>query len=222
MTHLREVRLLLRHREVLRKVCKIFFTPRDASVYLVPYAAKRRFYYGSRTLPEAVIEETFPFTSGAVASEEPHLSVHETGRIHVYAGKKPIAGPLQIPRLSTLRGEHVATVTADTFDALAVHSGSLRTAGSALDQIILADNAAESGRFALYINGQEPHFQGGKCWLIFTLRRPTLRSPMFVGIKAIPQFSLSPGPGRGIVVIAGWDPTRPPSAALDFLYIRGE
>lgn len=66
MAQLREVRLLLHHRNVLRKVCKVFFTRQDASVYLVPYAAGKRFYYGSRSLPEAVLRETFNFEAGLV------------------------------------------------------------------------------------------------------------------------------------------------------------
>lgn len=217
MPDLRQVRLLLDHRQVLRKICKISFTANDASIYVIPYASERRFYYGGRNMPEATLEDTFDFTAGIAAGREPHLSIHETGCVRMYAQGEPVAGPLQIPHLATLRGEHVASVTADTFDALAVHGDPPRTSGSEIDHVIPADDAVESGCLAVYVNGLEPEFSGGRCRLTFSLQRPSLQNLLHVGVKVISQASLSTGPGRGISVIAGWDPSRPEGAEQDYL-----
>ena len=220
MTSVRELRILIKHRGMLRQVCKFAFSRSDASLYLFPYAAQGRYYYGSRSLGEKQAQDTFDFTAGFVEDKVPKLSIHETGQVHIFAGKER-AGPLQIPPLETLRGQHVATVVPDAFVALKPFLGVPRESGPELDHVIPADDLVETGRLAIYVNGAAPAFDAANCRLTLSLRRPTLARPLNVGIKAIPQAPLDADTFEGVTVIAGWDPTLPKDAALDFLYVRG-
>jgi hypothetical protein len=55
------------------------------SVYLVPYAAERRYYAGSVQVPEHEVSSTFGYRGGVELRREPKLSIHETGQVHVQA-----------------------------------------------------------------------------------------------------------------------------------------
>jgi hypothetical protein len=220
LTSVREVRILIKHRGMLRQVCKLAFSQIDASLYLFPYAAQGRYYYGSRSLGEKQMQDTFDFTAGFVEDMVPKLSIHETGQVHVFAGKER-AGPLQIPPLETLLGQHVATVVPDAFVALKPFLGAPRETGSELDHVIPAADVVENGRLAIYVNGAAPAFDVANCRLTLTLSRPTLARPLHIGIKAIPQAPLGGDTYEGVTVIAGWDPTLSNDAPMDFLYVRG-
>lgn len=116
----------------------------------------------------------------------------------------------------------MATVCFDRFEGLTVFTGSTFNFGPKQDQVIPIEDGVESGRLALFINASEPAFECGPCWLTLTLRRPTLRSPLFVGVRAIPQASLGEPFRAGVTVIAGWNPTFDRLAQQDYLYLRGE
>ena len=217
--NLRELRLLVRRRGVLLKTCKLVFSNRDASVYLVPYAAGRRYYAGSVQVPEHEVSTTFGYRAGVELRREPKLSIHETGQVHVQAHGSKLAVVNSVP-LASLRGEHMATVCLDEFDGLAPFGRAPRADGPERDFVFDIPDQLASGRFAVYINGAAPTF-AASCHLTFNLVRPTLPSPLFVGVRAIPQEKLG-DPGRtGVTVIAGWNPFTRPDQPLDHIYLRG-
>ena len=217
--NLRELRLVIRHRGQLKRLCKFVFTKNDASIYLVPYAATGRYCYGSRFLPEGRVEETFNFREQLTADTIPKLSLHERGQVHAYVGAHK-AGPLTVPALSTLSGQHVASVSADAFAGLPRLESTPRGHGARRDLLIPVDDGVESGRIAICVNGAEPVF-AVESHLYFTLTRPHLQRPVYVGLAPLGQRPLGETGGRGVTVIAGWDPIRP-AGDTDFLYIRGE
>ena len=77
---LEKLRLLVGTREDPRRVCKLVLTANDASIYVIPYAANRRFYCGGRTLGEMQTEDTFDFTAGTAADQEPSCLSMSPGR----------------------------------------------------------------------------------------------------------------------------------------------
>ncbi len=218
---IRELRLLAQRGTGLLRLCKLIFTANDASIYVVPYAANRRFFCGSQSMPEREISQTWCYVDGVSSDREPKLSLHESGQVHVLAGDTRV-GPLQTSPLASLRGQHVATVCFDRFDGLSPFQAVPASSGPERDQVIPVDAGVQSGRFALYVNGAEPSFAGGDCWFTVTLTRPTLTSALYLGVKAIPQAPLGEPPRAGVTALAGWNPLLSESARQDFLWLRGE
>lgn len=221
MRCLREVRILVNYEGSLRSFCKLAFVQRDASLYLFPYAAHGKYFYGRRSMAEHQVEDTFDYTEQDSADQIPKLSIHESGRVHVRVGAQT-AGPVHIPPLADLRGEHVATVTVDAFDGLPLFRGVLCESGECIDYMIHVASGVRSGRLVFYVNGRKPVF-GYRCRLAFMLRRASLQSPLYVGIAALSQVPLGGSQGTpGVTVIAGFDPTKQLDSEADYLYIRGQ
>lgn len=220
-SNLRELRLLGNRKGALLRFCKLIFSQTDASIYLIPYAAKRRFFCGSQSMPEKEITKQFDYTDGVDTDREPKLSLHESGQTHVLAAGSRV-GPLYASPLENLKGQHVATVCFDQFDGLAPFTGTVSEAGTEQDRALVIEDGVESGRLAVFINAEEPAFQCGPCWITLTLRRPTLKKPLYVGVRAISQARIAEQHRSGVTVIAGWNPTLGQLAHQDYLYLRGE
>lgn len=90
MPSLREIRFLLEYNNSLRKVCKIFFSSKDASLYLTPYAFANEYYYGEEKIPEGKEKLTFNYTDGLKSKSTPKLSIHYSRQIHVDGDEKSL------------------------------------------------------------------------------------------------------------------------------------
>lgn len=221
MSNIREVRFLIRTNNALRKMCKLAFSDKDASLYLFPYSKSGNYYYGSKSNSKNEIEYKFDFTEDIFEEKTPKLSIHEKGQVHVQVNKNR-AGPLFIPHLSTLRGEHIASVTPDSFEGLPIHTDKIRNTGSEIDHIIEAPANLKNGRFLIYANGFEPRFQSVQHNFVITLERPSIPRPLYFGILTRGQAILGEPTSKGVNIISGWDPTKSQENGFDFLYIRGE
>ena len=73
------------------------------------------------------------------------------------------------------------------------------------------------------INGADQSFDD-ECPVIFTLTRPTLKQPLYFGIRLVGQEPLAKTPDKGgVLVVAGWDPTTAlTEAECPFVYVRGD
>lgn len=218
---LREVRFLVQWRNSLRKLCKIAFSSKDASLYLFPYALKGKYHYGKKTLQAQQEYLTFNFKKDIFDDQTPKLSIHESGQVHVFMGEKK-AGPLYIPPLDTLRGEHITTVSPDAFENLPLFEGKFKKEGSSIDNIIYVPDEAINDRLALYVNGFEPSFMCSDCPNTFTITRPTISRPLYLGIKPLGQRKICVDTTKGVTIIAGWNPLTLSDESVDFLFIRGE
>lgn len=221
MPDLRQIRVLIEHRGALLRLCKLSFTARDASIYLIPYARNRSYYYGGRTLAENQFKDTFDSAGGVSVNSEPHLSIHESGQVRIRANSGAVAGPVIIPPIAELRGQHVASVVVDRIQGLKPFGRFPKNRGSEIDHVIPADAQVSSARLALYVNGLKASFAVDTCRLIFTIRRSTLARPLYLGIKPLAQEPISQPEHAGVTIIAGWDPTKSSQAEQDYLYIRG-
>lgn len=217
-----EVRFLADYQGTLRKICKLRYSASDLSLYLVPYAPKGEYLYKQHKFPAQQTSDTFNFREGSIqANIEPHLTIHESGLVQVYSQGFAKAGPLWIPRLPTLSGGHLATVTPDAFESLPVHEGELRK-GRRVDRVIPVEAGADSGKLVFYVNGQAPIFAEKAPMLVIPHRRPTYNGTLFIGVRIQAQPRLGVDAQTGTTVIAGWNPNLPAELLNDFLYIRGE
>jgi hypothetical protein len=217
---LRELRLLAQRRGSLFRLCKLMFTKRDASIYVVPYARAQRYFSGSSEIAEHEVSSFLNAAEGIESDREPKLSIHESGQVHVHAAGAR-AGVVQSLPLAGFRGEHLATVCFDKFDGLPPYVGPVRTAGPEREFVFVVPDDVPSGRLAMYANAAEPKFARGQCLMTFTLVRPTLARPLFIGLHPISQAALGEPDRSGVTVIAGWDPATNATEALRYVYLRG-
>ena len=222
-THVREAQFLLQHEGQLRRFCKFVFSEADGSLYIVPYSAGGHFFYGGARMPEQQASHTFSYKEQLASSTAPKVSIHESGRVHVRIGEQG-TGPVYIPSLRDFRGEHLASIAADSIAGLPPFTRKPRLTGRDVDVIVNATSQfGPSIRFVIYANGAAPNFCGSCNW-VFSLLRPRLTNPLYFGIAPKGQQPLRSGEQQGVIVIAGWDPSTAsdPSRASDFLYLRAE
>jgi hypothetical protein len=213
-----EFQILVQVGSEVKRLCKFTFCKSDASIYLIPYATGGEYYFGGQRLPEHKASRSFGFTEQLSAATAPKVSIHESGRVHIRVGREQ-AGPLSIPPLGNLRGEHVATICVDRFDRLPTANRPPRKSGRAVDVTISVPDNVHSGRFPLYLNGAAPDFKSSNIQLYVRLSRPSLRAPLYLGIAPLEQKAVAdPRAKQGVTVICGWDPSNP----TDFLYLRGQ
>jgi hypothetical protein len=219
-TGVREIRVLAGKDGQLRRVCKLFFSSSDFSLYVVPYAPGGHYFFGSDSMEEHQVEKTFDFTAQLTSEDTPHVSIHGLGQVHI---KDPqvIAGPLRIPPLDSLTGQHIASISVDAFDDLAAFEGTPKAKGPEFDLVIPVDSGVRGGRLAIYVNGGDATFDfSGPTPPVVTLTRQGRE--LHVAVAPISQPVLGDPGRRGVTVIAGWDPRATADEPMAFLYLRGE
>jgi hypothetical protein len=221
VANLRAMRILIWYEGRLGRLCKFGFSRNDASLYVVGYGPQGRYHFGQHGFAEHERSTTFDASEdGESAEQPPHLSIHESGRVHIRSSSGQ-AGPLQVPPLSKWTGEHIATVNAVSFSGLAAHDREPKQTGAEQDLVFaMATPTQVSGRLALYINASKPEF-AMECKMHFTLWRPTLETPLYVGIAPLNNDRLGAEPG--VTVIGGWDPTTAlTTTPASFLYVNAK
>jgi hypothetical protein len=212
------VRVFVEYEGKLRRACEISLTNRDASVYLQPAAAQGIYHFGQGAFLPGEQSVTFNYKGQFSAAQEPHVSLHQSGQVHIRTRRGPKAGPLQIAALLELRGQHVATVSADTVHGFPEYRGDRENLHADFDRIVYVEDGLESGRFAIYLNGESPTFAAPQDRIAFTLtiQNAQLPRPLYLGLAPRGQLPLSDE--EGVVAIAGFDPD---GRGDDFLFLRG-
>ena len=205
-----EATLVVDFEDSLRRVGTIGWSQTDASLYIRGFGPKGEFNFGQSSIPAGQQSDTISIANQLPSTSVPHLSLHDSGQVHVKKRRQIVAGPMIIPRLADLRGEHAATITCVRFDALALLDREVRTEGERRDVVIRAERGLPSGRFVLYINGEANRFAVPRQpYVTLTLERPTLVRPLYVGIVIFGQERLDrEDEGSGVILISGWDPTK--------------
>ncbi|SRR6266508_1647 len=218
---IRQVRLHLEQRDgLLRKAAKLIFGS-DGSLYLVPYANRGEFYYGGRTFAAGQTDDPFNFREQIQADSQPKLSIHATGDVHIYANDQPKAGPVQIPPLADLLGEHVATVQFDSVSSVPEFQGKPRIEGDEVDLAFGVPPDVVSGALLVFANGVENSFRTERLQIAFQAEGPE-RAPIFFGVAAVEKDPLGDdGTPKGVNVIAGFDPLAGRDDPVEYLYLRG-
>ncbi len=221
MDRIEGVRFLARHRGKVRAVCLVVLSRSDGSFYVFPYSKSGQYFFGARGLAESKIDDTFDVGLQLSSSSLPKLSVHESGQVHIKdPGGQDKAGPLHIPPLASLRGEHVCSVSVDRLDSLPEYSPTIKKAGPKTDRLVHFSDSMESGRIVFMVNGTEPVFRTTNQTSLIQL---TCKAGLtvYLGLLAIEQDPLgNERDVKGISVIGGWDPTLAKNATIEYLYLR--
>lgn len=184
---LREVTIVVEYQGALWRVATIGWSQVDASLYVRAFGPLGQFRYGQSSIPSGQHQETITTDDQGSSTAVPHLSLHESGQVHVRKRSRTVAGPMFIPSLAELRGQHVATIQCIRFDRLAPFDGSPRADGDRRDIVIPAEPGVESGRLPIYVNGESKVFAPSRVPPVrFTLRRPTLNQPLHIGLGVVP------------------------------------
>ncbi len=219
-----EVNLLINWEGNIKRLGKITFRA-DASLYIWIYGKTGKYFYGLEDFPPGADSHTFDFSKNCTNSI-PHLSVHLSGQTHVrdHSCKKRgfLAGPVHLPHLSTFRGEHVASIVADDLQALPEFGEPIVNSDKRRDLVANVDSEVRSGRLIIFANALEPVFNCDKrpYLTIQNSGRGDRRvgPPIHYGIVALAQHPLGDGPGKGVLMLSGWNPTN-----LDrILYVRAQ
>ncbi len=205
-------------------LCEISVMPTDASVYIHPAEARGgQYYWGHETFAPGERTKEIGFRANG-SRDRPKVSIHQTGQVHLKDSTGTyLAGPVRIPPLIDLRGQHVATASADDFAALPPYDASTTTAGH--EHVITAEPGVASGRVCIYVNSDAPAFPRKvvQDLAVITMQRPNLPGPMYVGLAPRPQHPLGPTvalPDRGATVVFGFDPNLGIEAEQNLLYVR--
>ncbi len=153
-TKIKSIRLLVEYKDQLLKFCRIGISQSDASIYIIPYAPSGKYYSGTRKLmisndKNAGYKDKFNYMGQFIGEDAPKVSIHESGQIHIYVGKDRTKA-LNIPKLHTLKDEHIASVTAVAFSKLLVYSKEPKLTGKDRDIIIKVGSEVESGRILIF------------------------------------------------------------------------
>lgn len=212
---IREIRLHLESPEGLRRIAKVAFSRRDASIYLIPYGPRGEYFYGSRAMADGQTTDTFNFREQLWAESNPKLSIHETGQVHIYAAGRPRAGPLRIAPLRDLRGQHVATLRWDSVQTLSVYAKGPKITAPDIDVGFGVPDGVEAGALLIFANGAENRFLTG--YVHFGLQVSSREGPpIFFGIAAVAKETFSDG---GVTVLAGFDARKAGTGEADEFFV---
>lgn len=209
-----EARIIVQTPEQSRKICKMFFTQTDSSLYIHCYSTSREPYYGVRSIPAYSRGLTFNFKAGKFAPRCPKLSYHESGRVHLkLENDEESVEYIQSLPMKRLDGNHIVTIIANTLERFEEYSE--RARGPHV--LIQFPKRIETLKLTIWASaGQELKQYPFRV----NLRRPTL-SNVFFGIKAESQSPISQG-AVGLTVITGWDlEATAASRPAKFLYLQG-
>jgi hypothetical protein len=213
----RGVRVFIEHEGELRRACSLSVTNRDASVYLQPASKHHRYRYGVASIPPGKNEATFSVDGQLTAEDDPHVSLHQSGQVHIRTRGGPKAGPLHIPPLASLRGGHVASITSN-FAGFPLYAGQRENLHPDYDRLVSVDDGVKSGTLAIYVNGSSPDFAIASQRIAFTLTvgHATLARPLHIAVAPLAQAPL--GTVDAVAAIAGFQPD---GSDDDFLFLHG-
>lgn len=220
MGTVRECRFLIDLDGDYKKVCRLVFGTKDASLYLIPYGRQQRYLWGEGTFPGGAKSATFSHANPAGELATAKLSIHQSGQVHVKVveGDAYKAGPLQTKPLWEFRGEHLAGLTIDRLDTLP-SAGKIKPKPKSPELLLRSRDLQQTRRFAIYANGAEPRFDFPVKATV-TMNRVGLPSPLHVGITSFAQESLVEGEEGGVTIICGWNPDEEELAEQRVLWVR--
>jgi hypothetical protein len=219
---LRKLRLHLEQQEgVLRVAAQLVFTRRDASLYLVPYAARGEYFYGEQTFAPGQDKADIKFREQVSAKERPKLSIHTTGEVHIYASNAPKVGPVHIPPLREYRGEHLASVSWDRIDLVPLHTGKVSTTGEQRDYAFGVPEDIEAGDILIFANGVENRFLTEYVHFAIQAWGVEGTPPVYFGVTAVAQEPKGEAGDSGITVLGGFNARQSHEDEGKLLFLRG-
>jgi hypothetical protein len=94
-----------------KKICKLFFTAKDPSLYIHFYSKTKDYYYGSAHFPAGANKVDIRFKDGRKLNKPPKLSYHESGQVHFKLGEdKESVEMVHGTPLTRLNNKHIITI----------------------------------------------------------------------------------------------------------------
>jgi hypothetical protein len=220
MATVHDCRFLIQLQNDHKKVCRMVFGKKDASLYLIPYGRQQRYLWGEGTVPEGSTTATFSHANPVGDLKTAKLSIHQSGQVHVKTveGDVYVAGPLGTKPLWEFRGEHLAGLTVDHLDSLP-DAGKVKGKPKSPELVLRSQDLEHTRRFAIYANGAEPRFDFPVKATI-TMNRVGLPAPLHIGITSFAQEPLATGEEGGVTIICGWNPDKEEVAEQRILWVR--
>jgi hypothetical protein len=211
------VRLCLRdHEGIVRKIARLDWSNRDASLYITAYCPPGgRSFAGRFDMPPGVDSFTFDPTGQLEAGDiMPKMSLHESGLTKTeVAGKKTkfVTGQ----PIFHAAGGHVATIKTNKPDTLPVLTKKAKSGQYDLK----AEGGAEpwtSVRFPVSVHASPDDNLVHRFQIVF--QRPHLPTPVYVGIDIFGEYEPQ-NDADGVSVIGGWGPAMRPSQVSEVAFI---
>jgi hypothetical protein len=206
------IRILARRHDHLRRVAKIRWSSRDASIYILPYGPEGTL--GHVGVHDAVPPEgsfTFDFLSQG-AGMHPKLSLHQSGQVHAtcegYSTWPVFSAPLFSPG-----GGHIASIVCLNPEQLPEFATQPRGLPR-VDVVLDLPSRYTTMHVALFANIVEDRLP--ECPIRLRLIRPSMPMPLHIGIQFRGDNAASDGSGVG--VLGGWGPDASPIESIPLVY----
>jgi hypothetical protein len=216
---MREARFYLQQDSRVRALLRVEFG-RDLSFYLTPFAKQARYYWGEETLNRGEAGKSFAFHGQCSGVKAPRISFHESGQVHLKLGRN-LAGPLQIPCLTNLDGQHIATLTLDAICEAPMHVNELKDTHSIQNYRIPVSPDVKNIRLVMRV-AQHLHCLRNATACVLQIKDSLRKRHVLLGFEAIPQTPISERrDSPGVVVLGGWNPLLDKSESQTFYFVRG-
>lgn len=210
--------LYLRWRDHERTLCTVSCAEDEATLSLVPYAPDRTFFIGTKTFPTGEASVNIEISDHTPTIKKPHLTIHQSGDVHIHDNRGTRAGPIHIGRLSSLEGQHIASLEPDSIPELLDGQPSHRHGVKAREWPFVVPEEFERVTLAVCINGTEPMFHFPPR---YTLALPDSGRPgrsIHVGFSLLAKESFAQSFG---VNLSAWDESAARAGLeQDYLFAR--
>ncbi len=223
---IRKIRIILRHKNKNRALCKVAFSKSDSSIYIFPYGKTGRYFYGEQKIEEQMMSNKFSYVEQFSSENIPKLSFHQSGKVHVYYNRESIAGPIKTLPVTDWKGGHIATVTTDGLESAIEYKKELKRSGKERDIQVSCNPSLESIRLSIYCNESVQKFADETKFSI-KIKRPCLKNPIYFGFAFFPQINLGRNANEnekskgGITALAGWKPNTGKNK-MKFVFLRAQ
>ena len=146
--------------------------------------------------------------------------MHWSGSVHIHAADSPKAGPIKIPPLAELRGEHIAGVQFDHIERIPVFTRRTTTVGQKIDVAFGVPDDVSAGRLLIHANGEKNWFLTSHVHFAQRVVRDDGELVWF-GFSAAANDPMGDGTSGGVTVLAGFDARKGDDEDQAFLFLRG-
>ncbi|SDU47610.1 hypothetical protein SAMN04488563_2011 [Jiangella alkaliphila] len=212
----RSMRLVVRRSDgSFRKLARIYWTSRDASLYIQPYAptSRGRAYAGVSSTEVGQVDLTAQ-GSGA----EAYLSLHASGATHASCRRPSWRTPdIAGPSLFSTQRSHVATVQCFDVQSLPLLGGEPKGPPD-VDIVLVQRDEYPTVVVAVFVSADASRVAGDH--ITITMRRPGMEGPLHFGFRVRGANLPHDGAAGGAMVIGGWgvDADEASGDPLPFVY----
>ncbi len=193
---------------------KVFFTKRDASLYIAPASTGSPFFFGKQEFPASARSITWHYREGQRSSIAPKLSWHQSGLVRITAGAL-VSESIRRVALPELSGQHIASVSIADFTHFSAYPKCPNKTQRCFELPIPPGD--DTLTFSIYA-AHDAQYLPAESTITFSLLRSTCSTAMYFGVRV--RYGGFPFEGPSALLVSGWDPLSRADnlEAMDFLY----